>query len=351
MRTKATDLLGIEFPIFAFSHCRDVVAAVTNAGGCGVLGAVAHTPEQLDIDLDWIEDEVDGKPYGVDLLVPQKYVGRRRGRARPRRRCGALIPDEHRRSSTTSSRATTCRRCPTTTQLGRGVGGMTCRPEEHGAAARRALRPQDQRSSPPRSGRRRRTSSSAPTAQGILVAALAGTVEHAERHAGGGRRPHRRPGHRGRRPHRRDRDDGARARGRRRGRADAGARRRRHRPRPPDRGGAWRSAPRACGAARCGSRPRRPRRHPVVKEKFLAAGVGRHGPVPLDHRQAGPHAAHARGPTSGSAPTAPARCRCRCSRMLVGRGSAAHPPRRPRTKARGAERARQLLRRPGRRHA
>jgi NAD(P)H-dependent flavin oxidoreductase YrpB (nitropropane dioxygenase family) len=69
------DMLGIEFPILAFSHCRDVVAAVTNAGGFGVLGAVAHTPEQLEIDLKWIEDEVKGKPYGLDLLIPQKYAG------------------------------------------------------------------------------------------------------------------------------------------------------------------------------------------------------------------------------------------------------------------------------------
>ena len=75
MKTKITELLGVEFPILAFSHCRDVVAAVTKAGGFGVLGAVAHTPEQLEIDLSWIDAEVRGKPYGVDLLLPQKYVG------------------------------------------------------------------------------------------------------------------------------------------------------------------------------------------------------------------------------------------------------------------------------------
>jgi NAD(P)H-dependent flavin oxidoreductase YrpB (nitropropane dioxygenase family) len=75
MRTRATDLVGCDIPLFAFSHCRDVVAAVTNAGGCGVLGAVAHTPEQLDIDLAWIEEQVGGKPYGIDLLVPSKYAG------------------------------------------------------------------------------------------------------------------------------------------------------------------------------------------------------------------------------------------------------------------------------------
>ena len=94
MRTKATDLLGIDLPIFAFSHCRDVVAAVTNAGGCGVLGAVAHSPEQLDIDLNWIEDEVGGKPYGVDLLVPEKFVGSDEG-GLDRDALDALLPAEH----------------------------------------------------------------------------------------------------------------------------------------------------------------------------------------------------------------------------------------------------------------
>jgi NAD(P)H-dependent flavin oxidoreductase YrpB (nitropropane dioxygenase family) len=75
MRTTVTDLLGIDLPILAFSHCRDVVAAVSKAGGMGVLGAVAHTPEQLEIDLHWIEGEVGDRPYGVDLIVPAKYAG------------------------------------------------------------------------------------------------------------------------------------------------------------------------------------------------------------------------------------------------------------------------------------
>ena len=58
MQTPVTEMFGIEFPILAFSHCRDVVAAVSRAGGLGVLGAVAHTPEGLEVDLAWIEDEV-----------------------------------------------------------------------------------------------------------------------------------------------------------------------------------------------------------------------------------------------------------------------------------------------------
>src|ERR1700676_5599517 len=79
MQTRISEQLGVEFPILAFSHCRDVVAAVTNAGGFGVLGAVAHTPEHLDIDLAWIEEQTKGRPFGVDLLLPQKYAGAEEG--------------------------------------------------------------------------------------------------------------------------------------------------------------------------------------------------------------------------------------------------------------------------------
>src|SRR4051795_885732 len=75
MRTAITEMFGIDVPILAFSHCRDVVAAVSKAGGLGVLGAVAHTPEQLEIDLDWIEEQIGDRPYGVDLIVPAKYAG------------------------------------------------------------------------------------------------------------------------------------------------------------------------------------------------------------------------------------------------------------------------------------
>jgi len=73
MHTEVCDRLGMEFPIFAFSHCRDVVAAVTNAGGFGVLGATAHSPRALEVDLTWIDEQVTGKPYGVDLLLPVTY--------------------------------------------------------------------------------------------------------------------------------------------------------------------------------------------------------------------------------------------------------------------------------------
>jgi NAD(P)H-dependent flavin oxidoreductase YrpB (nitropropane dioxygenase family) len=90
-------MLGVEFPILAFSHCRDVVAAVTNAGGFGVLGAVAHTPRSLETDLAWIDDQVKGKPYGVDLLLPSKYDPSAPAQALDRDTVRALLPAEAQR--------------------------------------------------------------------------------------------------------------------------------------------------------------------------------------------------------------------------------------------------------------
>src|SRR5687768_2118359 len=96
MRTPVCDQLGIEFPILAFSHCRDVVAAVSRAGGMGVLGAVAFSPTQLEVELDWIDEHVGGKPYGVDLLVPAKYIGVEEG-GLDSSKLGEMIPEEHKR--------------------------------------------------------------------------------------------------------------------------------------------------------------------------------------------------------------------------------------------------------------
>ena len=71
MKSPICDMLGIEFPLFAFSHCRDVVAAVSRAGGFGVFGATTHSPETVEQELKWIDEHVDGKPYGIDVLIPE----------------------------------------------------------------------------------------------------------------------------------------------------------------------------------------------------------------------------------------------------------------------------------------
>ena len=70
LHTKLCDLLGIEFPIIAFTHCKDVVAAVVNSGAFSVLGEAMHTPEEIAADIKWIRDRVGGRPFGIDLVLP-----------------------------------------------------------------------------------------------------------------------------------------------------------------------------------------------------------------------------------------------------------------------------------------
>jgi len=93
MNSRICAELGIEFPLFAFSHCRDVVAEVSRAGGFGVLGAAGHTPQSLEIELAWIDEHVDGKPYGVDLIVPTS-MDDKAGNLSPAE-IEARIPPEH----------------------------------------------------------------------------------------------------------------------------------------------------------------------------------------------------------------------------------------------------------------
>ncbi len=95
MKTPVCEMFGIDFPLFAFSHCRDVIAAVSNAGGFGVLGAVGHTPESLDIELTWLDEHVNGKPYGVDLLVPTSLDSKEHALAAAE--IEARIPPAHKR--------------------------------------------------------------------------------------------------------------------------------------------------------------------------------------------------------------------------------------------------------------
>lgn len=183
MRTKATELVGIDLPIFAFSHCRDVVAAVSNAGGLGVLGAVAHSPEQLEVDLAWIEEEAEGKPYGIDLLVPEKYVGADEGGLTPAQ-LADLLPQEHQDFVDDLLDRYDVPPMPEGLEARRGVGGMRIDPKsmeplldvcfDHHPAVASALGP------PPPFFLERAHSHDIP------VAALAGSVDHARRHAEAG---------------------------------------------------------------------------------------------------------------------------------------------------------------------
>ena len=86
--------LGIEFPLFAFSHCRNVVVEVSKAGGFGVLGAVGMTPEKLEQELNWIDENIDGKPYGIDLLIPNR-MDHKNENSQTTDDLKALIPNEY----------------------------------------------------------------------------------------------------------------------------------------------------------------------------------------------------------------------------------------------------------------
>ncbi len=79
MHTAICDAYGMELPIFAFSHSPAVVAAVSKGGGFGVLGAASMTPEELDRALRFLSQACDGKPFGIDLIIPAQYVGREEG--------------------------------------------------------------------------------------------------------------------------------------------------------------------------------------------------------------------------------------------------------------------------------
>src|SRR5690625_7562988 len=76
MKTRITELLGIEYPIIGFTPSHEVAAAITRAGGMGVLGAVRFSNvEELEESLDYMEANTDGKPWGLDIVMPMQYVG------------------------------------------------------------------------------------------------------------------------------------------------------------------------------------------------------------------------------------------------------------------------------------
>ena len=93
MKSPICDMLGIDFPLVAFTHCRDVVVEVSKAGGFGVLGAAGHGPESLQIELNWIDEHIDGKPYGVDLIAPTSMATTDDTTAADML---DMVPDEHR---------------------------------------------------------------------------------------------------------------------------------------------------------------------------------------------------------------------------------------------------------------
>ncbi len=92
MQTELSNTLGVQYAVFGFTPFPAVAAAISRAGGFGVLGAVRYTaPDDLKRDLDWIEAHVDGMPYGLDVVMPAKKV-----EGVTEADIEAMIPESHR---------------------------------------------------------------------------------------------------------------------------------------------------------------------------------------------------------------------------------------------------------------
>ncbi len=91
MHTRLCDLLDIQYPIVGFTPSPKVAAAISRAGGLGMLGAIRYTKEEeLAEALDFMDEATEGKPYGLDIVMPNKVVG---GRVPD---LDSMIPPKHR---------------------------------------------------------------------------------------------------------------------------------------------------------------------------------------------------------------------------------------------------------------
>ena len=181
MQTPVRELLGVEFPIVAFTHCRDVAAAVSKAGGLGVLGVTGHTPELLETELAWIEREIGDRPYGVDILVPARYVGKEEG-GLSAERLDALIPSEHREFLDALLQEHGVPPLPPDARSGWGPSFEHARQRELvEVALSHRIRLVANALGPPPDWMIERGHE-----EGVLVAALAGKAEHARRHVEAG---------------------------------------------------------------------------------------------------------------------------------------------------------------------
>ena len=111
LHTRLCDEYGCEIPVVAFNHTKDVVAAVSNAGGIGILGAGDMTEDELRSVIHWIRDKVGDKTFGVDLLVPASFV---EGNMED---LGAMIPAGHREFVSELGATTTARRPRATSRV------------------------------------------------------------------------------------------------------------------------------------------------------------------------------------------------------------------------------------------
>ena len=179
LRTSLCDLLGIEHPVVGFSPSEHVAAAVSRAGGLGVLGAVRfNDPAELDATLDWMDQNTAGRPYGIDVVMPARVPAE--GAARD---LAQLIPQQHKEFVEQTLLKLGVPPLPEDAQAADGVLGWLhsiARRHVEVALAHPARLIANALGPPPPdviAGAHDR---------GMLVAALAGTAEHARRQVASG---------------------------------------------------------------------------------------------------------------------------------------------------------------------
>src|SRR5690349_24976852 len=172
MRTALCDLLGIEHPIVGFTPSEHVAAAVSRAGGLGVLGCVRfNDPAELDAVLTWMDENTGGRPYGIDVVMPATVPTE--GAATD---LGQLIPDTHKDFVEQTLLKLGVPPLPDDTTAGDGVLGwlpsVARKPVEVALAHPARLIANALGSPPP-------DVIASAHDRGMLVAALAGKAEHA----------------------------------------------------------------------------------------------------------------------------------------------------------------------------
>jgi len=179
LRTPLCDLLGIEHPIVGFTPSEHVAAAVSRAGGLGVLGCVRfNDPAELDAVLTWMDENTGGRPYGIDVVMPATVPTE--GAATD---LSQLIPDAHKDFVEQTLLKLGVPPLPDDTQAGDGVLGWlhsVARKHVEVALAHPARLIANALGSPPPD-----VIASAHD-RGMLVAALAGKAEHARRQVANG---------------------------------------------------------------------------------------------------------------------------------------------------------------------
>jgi NAD(P)H-dependent flavin oxidoreductase YrpB (nitropropane dioxygenase family) len=179
VRTPLCDLFGLEHPIVRFSPSEHVAAAVSRAGGLGVLGAVRfNDPAELDKTLDWMDAHTDGRPYGIDVVMPARVPTE--GAAKD---LDELIPEQHKDFVQDTLLKLGVPPLPDDAHAGDGVLGWLhsiARQHVEVALAHPARLIANALGPPPPD-----VIASAHE-RGMLVAALAGTAEHARRQVAGG---------------------------------------------------------------------------------------------------------------------------------------------------------------------